>query len=118
MMCMLTNFKVTTLNKKNMGRKMFKFANQDNEKYSTKLDVFSSSDLPLKVNSIKSQLIFKQNRQDILSIENEVEALMMDIQQNASLINIKSRGALTKPNKNIAEICKIAELLSDHFNIK
>jgi len=42
----------------------------DNEKYSTKLDVFSSSDLPLKVNSVKRQFIFKQKQQDILSIEN------------------------------------------------
>jgi len=45
----------------------------DNEKYSTKLDVFSSSDLPLKVNSVGRQFIFKQKQQDILSIENEVE---------------------------------------------
>jgi len=45
----------------------------DNEKYSTKLDVFSSSDLPLKVNSVKRQFIFKQKQQDILSIDNEVK---------------------------------------------
>lgn len=47
-----------------------------------------------------------------------ISALMMDIQQNASLINIKSRGALTKPNKNIAEICKIAEFTFRSFQHK
>jgi len=47
-----------------------------------------------------------------------VSALKMDIQHDASLINIKNRGALTKPNKYIAQICKIAEFTLDHSNIK